>query len=152
MSSAQSQASTRRGPWRRRLAWPILIIVVAIPVAFISGRLERQRLTAAEAYGQAVVAWDARTECPSWLSESAAHPILLMDLAKRLTDRGPVTGSVTVTARLEESGTVGFRWRVQLIWPETPTIDLLLVFDDLDDTPRLIGVGGSPSALEQAIP
>jgi hypothetical protein len=75
-----------------------------------------------------------------------------MDLAKRLIDRGPVTGSVTVTARLEESGTVGFRWRVQLIWPETPTIDLLLVFDDLDDTPRLIGVGGSPSALEQAIP
>jgi hypothetical protein len=39
-----------------------------------------------------------------------------------------------------------------LIWPETPTIDLILVFDDLDDTPRLIGVGGSPSALEQAIP
>jgi hypothetical protein len=131
------------------LAWPILIIAVAIPVAFISGRLERERISAAEAYGQAVASWDARTECPAWLSESAAHPILLMDLSKRLTDRGPTTEPVTVQATLEESGTAGFRWRVQLTWPDTPSIDLLLGFDDLGTTPRLIGVGGSPQIAEQ---
>jgi hypothetical protein len=152
MSSVQSSTSTRRSPWRRRLAWPILIIAVAIPVAFISGRLERERMTAAEAYGQAVATWGARTECPSWLSDSAAHPILLLDLSKRLSDLGPITEPVTVLARLEETGATGFRWRVQLIWPELPSIDLLLGFDDLGTTPRLIGVGGSPPAPKEATP
>ena len=64
----------------------------------------------------------------------------------------PRSAVYTVLARLEETGATGFRWRVQLIWPEVPTIDLLLGFDDLGTTPSLIGVGGSPPAPKEATP
>ena len=148
MPTLRTRSPNGRSILRRRLAWPILIIAVAIPVAFISGRLERERLSAAEAYGHAVAEWDAQTTCPSWLSDSAAHPVQLMDLARRLTDRGPVSGPATVEATLEETGSAGFRWRVVLDWPEAPSIDLLLGFENLDTTPRLIGVGGESGPPE----
>lgn len=148
MSPVRSRSTPGRSLLRRRLAWLILIILIAIPVAFISGRLERERTSAAVSFGEAVALWDGRTVVPQWLADSAQHPLLLMDLSKRLARRPPDVTEVRITAVLEGDGAGGSRWRVQLSWPDAPTVDLLVAFKDLDTTPYLVGVGGGPSPSE----
>lgn len=126
----------------RRITWMILIIGVAIPVAFISGRLERERTSAAVSFGEAVAMWDGNSMVPSWLANSAGHPVLLHDLAKRLGSRPSEATEVSISAVVEDDGAGGNRWRVRLSWPESPSVDLLIAFEGLDTSPRLIGVGG----------
>ena len=144
-------ASTNRRSLRRRLAWPVLIIAVAIPVAFISGRLERERISAAVEFGQAVAMWDAQTEVPDWLSEAAGHPVLLMDLARRLSDR-PAAEEVVISATAEDSVSGEPRWRVRLGWGDAPGVDLILAFRNLETRPHLVGVGVSQPAQAGAAP
>ena len=148
MSSLRSRSSTGRSLLRRRLAWPILIIVIAIPVAFISGRLERERISVAVSFGEEVAMWDGRSVVPQWLADSAAHPLLLMDLSKRLARRPADATEVTIRAEADEDPAGGARWRVQLMWPDAPTVELLVAFEDLGTTPHLIGVGGGPAPSE----
>ena len=151
MPSARTGTSTNRSTLRRRLAWPILIIAVAIPVAFISGRLERERVSAAVEFGEAVAMWDARTEVPDWLSDAAGHPVLLMDLARRLSER-PETEEVIINASVEENVAGEARWRVRLSWPEAPGIDLVLAFRNLETKPHLVSVSGTPASTTGVIP
>ena len=138
-------------PATRRVAWIILIIAVAIPVAFISGRLERERTSAAVSFGEAVAMWDGDSIVPNWLADSVGHPVLLHDLAKRLGARSPQAAEVSISAVVEDDGAGGARWRVRLSWPETPSVDLLVAFEGLDTLPRLVGVGGesAPGSFSQ---
>lgn len=128
----------------RRVIWLFLILMVAIPVAFISGRLERQRTEAAVSFGEAVAMWDGESEVPSWLAESAGHPVLLLDLARRLGSRPQDEKDVSISATVEDDGAGGNRWRVRLSWPDTPSVDLLVAFEGLEASPQLVGVGGGP--------
>ena len=153
MVHAPTRSSGGRSLLRRRLAWPILILAVAVPVAFISGKLERDRRSAAEEFGQKVVAWDARSSsAPVWLDDCAAHPILLVDLRRRLSARQAAGGTPSVSATMEESSTGQPRWRVRLDWPDEPSISLLLAFEDLDATPHLVSVGGEQPMTFGATP
>ena len=43
-----------------------------------------------------------------------------------------------------EEGGDGGRWKVRLSWDDAPTVDLLVGFDGLATSPKLIGVGGGP--------
>ena len=128
----------------RRAIWLCLILIVAVPIAFISGRLERERTAAAVSYGEAIALWDGQTEVPDWLAESTGHPVLLLDLARRLGQRPEDAENVTISAMVEADGAGGNRWRVRLSWPETPSVDLLVAFEGLESAPRLVGVGGGP--------
>lgn len=134
----------------RRVVWVFIIIGVAIPIAFISGQLERERTTAAVSFGQAVAMWDGATEVPDWLTQSAGHPILLHDLSRRLGVRPQDASEVSISAMQEDDGAGGTRWRVRLSWPDAPFVDLLVAFEGLDTAPRLIGVGGG-SPEEQVV-
>lgn len=128
----------------RRVIWVLLILTMAVPIAFISGRLERERTAAAVSYGEAIAMWDGQSDVPPWLAESAGHPILLLDLAKRLGLRPPEAEEVIISASIEDDGAGGNRWRVTLSWPDTPSVELLVAFEGLESSPRLVGVGGGP--------
>ena len=119
------------------------MIAVAIPIAFLSGRVEKQRSVAAAEFGRQIAMWDGDTVVPSWLSESASHVVLIQDLRRRLKKRPQDDDTVEVSAFVEEGGDGG-RWKVRLAWDDSPTVDLLVGFDGLDTTPRLIGVAGGP--------
>ena len=138
----------RGSVFRRRLAWPILILAVAVPLSFFSGRLERQRSTAAVSFGEAVAMWDGEPVVPDWLEASAGHPFLLHDLARRLGDRPADAEEVQVSASSESDASGAARWRVRLAWPETPSVDLLVSFDGLELQPRLVSVGTGPFGFE----
>ena len=150
MFFSRSGATSGRALVRRRLAWPLLIIAIAIPIAFISGRLEQERSSAAISFGEAVALWDGNSTVPEWLSEAAEHPLLLMDLSQRLARR-PRTDEVQISASLEDDGLGGSRWRVRLSWPEAPAVDLLVSFRDLDTKPYLVGVGGGPAPTTEVV-
>lgn len=127
----------------RRWFWPAIMIAVAIPIAFLSGRVEKQRSQAAAEYGRQIAMWDGDTVVPSWLSDSASHIVLIQDLRRRLQRRPQDDNTVDVTAFVEEGGDGG-RWKVRLSWDDAPTVDLLVGFDGLATSPKLIGVGGGP--------
>ena len=119
------------------------MIAVAIPIAFLSGRVEKQRSHAAAEFGRQIAMWDGATEVPQWLSDSASHIVLIQDVRRRLKRRPPDDDTVDVTAFVEEGGDGG-RWKVRLSWDDAPSVDLLVGFDGLATTPMLIGVGGGP--------
>lgn len=153
MFHARSSAPSGRSLFRRKLAWPILIIAVAIPVAFISGKLENDRLSAAEQFGQAVAVWNVQSgTVPTWLEEAAGHPILLVDLRRRLAMRQESEYPASVDVAMEDGSTGEARWRVVLSWPDQPTISLLLAFRDLEATPYLMSVGGEPNMTPGSTP
>lgn len=143
MSSLKSKVISTRRPGMRRWFWPAIMIAVAIPIAFLSGRVEKQRSHAAAEYGRQIAMWDGDTEVPSWLSESASHIVLIQDLRRRLKRRPQDDDTVDVTAFVEEGGDGG-RWKVRLAWDDSPTVDLIVGFDGLATTPKLIGVAGGP--------
>lgn len=130
-------------PSRRRWTWPIIIIAVAIPIAFISGRLESKRAQVAAQFGENVAIWDGAAEVPDWLKESVGHEILISELTRRLKRRPVGAAGYTVEAGPEPEGD-GSRWRVRLIWEGVPSLDMVLAFDGLDVNPRLITVGAGP--------
>jgi hypothetical protein len=119
------------------------MIAVAIPIAFLSSRVEKQRSHAAAEFGRQIAMWDGQTEVPNWLSDSASHVVLIQDLRRRLKQRPSDDDTVEVTAFVEEGGDGG-RWRVRLSWEDAPTVDLLVGFDGLAITPMLIGISGGP--------
>ena len=143
MSSLKSKVITSRRPGLRRWVWPAIMIAVAIPIAFLSGRVEKQRSHAAAEFGRQIAMWDGDTEVPQWLSDSASHIVLIQDLRRRLKRRPQDDDTVDVTAFVEEGGDGG-RWKVRLSWDDSPTVDLLVGFDGLATTPMLIGVAGGP--------
>ena len=143
MPPLQVSKSRLSVPSRRRWAWPILIIAIAIPIAFISGRLENERADVAARFGQNVALWDGSAEVPAWLSESAGHEILIQELARRLSKRPESAAEYTIEAA-PEPDSEGSRWRVRLIWEEVPSVDLVLAFDGFGVAPRLITVGAGP--------
>ena len=130
-------------PSRRRWAWPILIIAIAIPIAFISGRLENQRGEVAARFGEDVALWDGSAQVPDWLKESVGHEILIEELARRLSRRPAAAIEYTIEAAPEPESE-GSRWRVRLIWEDAPSVDLVLAFDGLGVAPRLVTVGAGP--------
>ena len=143
MPSLKSKVISTRRPAMRRWLWPAIMIAVAIPIAFLSGRVEKQRSHAAAEYGRQIAMWDGATEIPSWLSDSASHIVLIQDLRRRLKRRPQQDDTVDVTAFVEEGGDGG-RWKVRLAWDDAPTVDLLVGFDGLATSPMLIGVAGGP--------
>ncbi|MEC7351967.1 MAG: hypothetical protein VXY94_12735 [Planctomycetota bacterium] len=143
MPPLRSSSSSLARASRRRWAWPILIIAVAIPVAFISGRLENQRGEVAAQFGQNVALWDGNPEVPDWLRDSVGHEILIRELTRRLSKRPRGATDYTVEAAPEPGGD-GSHWRVRLIWEDAPSVDLVLAFDGLGVDPRLITVGAGP--------
>ena len=127
----------------RRWLWPAIMIAVAIPIAFLSGRVEKQRSHAAAEYGRQIAMWDGATEIPTWLSDSASHIVLIQDLRRRLQRRPQQDDTVDVTAFVEKGGDGG-RGNVRLAWDDAPTVDLLVGFEGLATAPKLIGVAGGP--------
>ena len=143
MPSTLSSSGLSSRASRRRWAWPVLIIAVAIPIAFISGRLENQRSETAAEFGRNVALWDGAPEVPAWLRESVGHEILIQELSRRLARRPVDASEYTVEASPEPEGD-GSRWRVRLIWEDAPSVDLVLAFDGLGLDPRLVTVGAGP--------
>ncbi len=143
MSELKAKVITSRASGRRRWFWPVIMIAVAIPIAFLSVRVEKERSLAAAEYGRQIAMWDGDTVVPDWLSDSASHIVLIQDLRRRLKRRPQDDDTVDVTAFVEEGGDGG-RWKVRLAWDDSPTVDLLVGFDGLATTPKLIGVGAGP--------
>ena len=138
-------------PSRRRWGWPIIIIAVAIPIAFISGRLESKRAQVAAEFGEKVAIWDGNPEVPAWLKDSVGHEILIYELSRRLKRRPSEATEYTVEASPEPEGD-GSRWRVRLIWEDVPSLDMVLAFDGLDVDPRLVTVGAGPKPESESVP
>ena len=87
--------------------------------------------------------WDGNPEVPDWLKESVGHEILIYELTRRLKRRPPEATQYSVEASPEPEGD-GSRWRVRLIWEGVPSLDMVLAFDGLDVSPRLVTVGAGP--------
>ena len=148
MSPLQFSRKNLTRPSRRRWGWPIIIIAVAIPIAFISGRLESERAQVAAEFGERIAIWDGDPEVPDWLKESVGHEILIHELTRRLKRRPSDALEYTVEASPDSEGD-GSRWRVRLIWEDVPSLDMVLAFGGLDVNPRLVtvGVGPKPEVL-----
>ena len=107
----------------------------------------------AEDFGQKVVEWDPRVDTiPAWLDDAAAHPILLVDLRRRLALRQDAAEVPSITARMEEGAAGQPRWRVLIDWADESSISLLLAFEDLDSTPHLVSVGGDQDQFNGGLP